>query len=143
MNEFLKLARRFGIPQRPDPSVLSRRCWGCGQTFVTRYNDQRYCTDDCKRRRQPQPKKLTLTPISKVNYKAYIASDDWKRRADAAKKRAGHRCQVCNRGADQVLQLEAHHRTYENLGNEQAQDITVLCNECHDLFSAHGKLASY
>jgi hypothetical protein len=65
------------------------------------------------------------------NYYAYIKSPAWKRKADAAKKRAGYRCQVCN-GENR---LEAHHRTYDNLGHEKPEDITVLCHKCHELFS--------
>jgi phosphoserine aminotransferase len=67
----------------------------------------------------------------KVNYSEYIQSSAWKRKADAAKKRAGYRCQVCNG----KKRLEAHHRTYDNLGHEKPEDITVLCHDCHELFS--------
>lgn len=65
-----------------------------------------------------------------VNYKAYIRSKVWKKKAEAAKIRAGNRCQLCNRPRSEV-QLEAHHRTYERLGNELPGDITVLCRDCH------------
>ena len=68
-----------------------------------------------------------------INYHEYIRSEEWRRKADAAKKRAGYRCQLCNT-PDSMAALEAHHRTYERLGNEEAGDITVLCDECHDLF---------
>jgi phosphoserine aminotransferase len=67
----------------------------------------------------------------KVNYSEYIQSPAWKRKATAAKKRAGNRCQVCNG----KKRLEAHHRTYDNLGHEKPEDITVLCHDCHELFS--------
>jgi hypothetical protein len=73
----------------------------------------------------------------RVDYYAYIASPEWKRKADAAKERAGHRCQVCNAGRDDGVKLEAHHRTYARLGHEKPEDITVLCNECHELYEAN------
>ena len=66
-----------------------------------------------------------------MNYHAYMQSPEWRRRREAALQRAGHRCQVCN-GSEN---LQAHHRTYENLGNELPGDLTVLCDECHRLFS--------
>lgn len=119
---------------------MSRRCWGCDQPFSSRHIEQRYCTKACKHKYKPNQKP---DKPPKINYSAYIISEDWKRKADAAKKRAGHRCQVCNRDTSQVLQLEAHHRTYENLGSERADDITVLCNECHDLFTRQGKIPKY
>ena len=71
-----------------------------------------------------------------VDYEEYLKSTAWKMRASDAKRRAGHRCQVCH-SADR---LEAHHRTYERLGHEDHADITVLCHECHELFSKNGKL---
>jgi hypothetical protein len=70
----------------------------------------------------------------RVDYHAYIASPEWKRRAEAAKKAVGYRCQVCNRGKDEGAVLNAHHRTYERLGHEHPQDITILCQECHELY---------
>ncbi len=135
--DFKELSDKFGIPNRPDPSVISRRCWGCGGPLVTRDINQRYCTKQCReshknRHTPPQSK-------PKINYEAYIQSADWKEKADAAKKRAGYRCQICNRGTSQVLQIEAHHRTYERLGEELPSDITVVCNECHDLYTRHKK----
>ena len=71
-----------------------------------------------------------VTSADDVNYKAYIRSKEWKKKAEAAKVRAGNRCQLCNRPRSEV-QLEAHHRTYERLGNELPGDITILCRDCH------------
>ena len=66
-----------------------------------------------------------------VTYRKYLQTDEWKRRAEAAKACAGYRCQVCNGEGP----LDAHHRTYERLGHELPEDITVLCHSCHELFS--------
>jgi 5-methylcytosine-specific restriction endonuclease McrA len=70
-------------------------------------------------------------PAPRVNYRKYINSPEWKRRAFDAKRRAGFRCQICNEPGH----LQAHHRTYERLGHEAPGDITVLCNKCHELYS--------
>lgn len=70
----------------------------------------------------------------RVDYKTYIHSEAWHRKAEAAKRRAGYRCQVCNRSKDEVT-LDAHHRTYANLGHERPEDVTVLCRDCHKLYS--------
>lgn len=72
-----------------------------------------------------------LTKTFPVNYETYIRSSRWKKKADAAKARAGWRCQGCNRHRGQVT-LEAHHRTYERLGFELPGDITVFCPACHE-----------
>jgi len=74
--------------------------------------------------------------IEPPNYFEYINSPEWKARAEKAKERAGHRCQVCNSPDS----LHAHHRTYEHLGDEDPMDITVLCDKCHALFHRGGQL---
>ena len=68
-----------------------------------------------------------------IDYKEYIRSQEWRAKATAAKDRADWRCQVCNKHKDQVT-LDAHHRTYERLGDERPEDITVLCRDCHSLY---------
>lgn len=74
-----------------------------------------------------------------VDYEEYIQSVEWRRRANEAKRRAGYRCRVCNRSSSQVT-LDAHHRTYERLGHEDPDDITVLCRDCHELFEMNKKV---
>lgn len=71
-------------------------------------------------------------------YHEYLRSDRWRAVREGALERAGHRCQVCN-GGDR---LQVHHRTYVNLGAERPEDITVLCDDCHELyhFQADGPL---
>ena len=69
-----------------------------------------------------------------VDYAEYIRSDKWKEKADAAKKHADYKCQLCNSDG----KLHAHHRTYERLGDELPEDITVLCAECHAKFHNKG-----
>lgn len=71
----------------------------------------------------------------KINYREYIRSREWRLKADSAKRRAGYRCQVCNG----TKRLQAHHRHYHTLGNERPEDITVLCDSCHELFSKNKK----
>lgn len=75
----------------------------------------------------------------RVNYDEYIQTAEWRQRAEAAKQRAGNRCQICNRPAPRVT-LEAHHRTYERLGHELPEDLTVLCRGCHELYEANRRI---
>jgi hypothetical protein len=63
-------------------------------------------------------------------YATYLQSAEWRQRADAAKARFGNRCALCN--AERPLQ--AHHRTYERVGNELPDDLIALCADCHDGF---------
>lgn len=74
-----------------------------------------------------------------IVYKEYISSPAWKMKAQAAKERAGNRCMVCNSD----INIQAHHRTYERLGQELPEDITVLCAKCHELFSKTHRVGQY
>lgn len=73
-----------------------------------------------------------------IDYRTYIQSEEWKATATAAKEAAGWRCQICNRPSTAVT-LDAHHRTYERLGHERPDDITVLCRDCHELYESSRK----
>jgi hypothetical protein len=76
---------------------------------------------------------------TRVDYYEYIRSDEWRAKANAAKERVGYRCQVCNQHRSETI-LDAHHRTYERLGNEHPDDITVLCRDCHKLYERNKRL---
>jgi hypothetical protein len=71
-----------------------------------------------------------------MNYYDYIKSDEWYKKARRAKRLAGNRCRFCNRSASEV-KLNAHHRTYENLGHETMDDLTVFCEECHGILEQY------
>lgn len=68
--------------------------------------------------------------MKKDQYREYLASEAWQIRRKWKLEQADHRCQVCN--SDE--QLHVHHRTYDRLGNERENDLTVLCRDCHALF---------
>lgn len=70
-----------------------------------------------------------------AEYEAYLRSPQWQDLRIEALRRAGHRCQVCNRSK----RLDVHHRTYERFGNELLDDLTVLCRDCHELFHGSGR----
>ena len=75
----------------------------------------------------------------------YLQTPEWEARSKRMKARFNQRCQVCNNKsgtkwykspAENKL-LVSHHRTYANVGNEKPIDLTVLCNECHNLIHKH------
>lgn len=72
-------------------------------------------------------------------YREYLLTPEWQERRKAALKRAGYKCQVCNRSR----QLHTHHRTYERRGAELARDLIVLCDECHALYHGKGLLPAH
>ncbi|MDB1927190.1 HNH endonuclease signature motif containing protein [Clostridium tertium] len=70
----------------------------------------------------------------KLEYQEYLNSPHWKETRLKALKRAGNRCQLCS----STNNLNVHHNTYKNKGNEDLKDLVVLCRDCHAKF--HDKL---
>ncbi len=70
-------------------------------------------------------------------YREYLQTPHWKRRREEKLLSVGRRCQVCNRGS---VSLDVHHRTYERLGEELDEDLTVLCRDCHSTFHEYRRL---
>lgn len=68
--------------------------------------------------------------LATMPYAEYLKTEHWQQQREAAKERAGHRCQLCNSGE----RLEVHHRTYERRGAEEPGDLIVLCHGCHEKF---------
>jgi len=107
----------------------------------------KYCKVHAHRGKKPRKKykRTTEEPppdieqIVRPDYKEYINSERWRIKSTEAKKRAGWRCQVCNTTGN-FRTLHAHHRTYDRLGNERPEDITVLCERCHTFFHTIIKL---
>lgn len=62
-----------------------------------------------------------------MKYADYLASDRWQTVRHSALERANHRCQLCGTNGE----LQVHHNTYENIGDEQDRDLLVLCDGCH------------
>ena len=79
--------------------------------------------------------------MKKMTYNEYLNSSTWRNKSNAAKSRAGYRCQLCN-ASPGVNKLHSHHRTYERLGHEDEMDLTVLCEDCHKYFHTWRKIVN-
>jgi 5-methylcytosine-specific restriction endonuclease McrA len=79
-----------------------------------------------------------------MNYHEYISSREWREQPVrlAELESAGFRCRICNSGGEGII-IEAHHRTYENLGREQPGDLTALCRTCHRVVTDHLRRVRY
>ena len=79
-----------------------------------------------------------------MNYREYISSRAWRQNPArlAELEAAEFRCRVCNEEG-QESQIEVHHRTYRNLGNEQPGDLTTLCRTCHRVVTDHLRRIRY
>jgi 5-methylcytosine-specific restriction endonuclease McrA len=70
-----------------------------------------------------------------VDYAEYIQTYHWLQVAEETRMHRPH-CEVCgmNRQWSRYfwgVDLNVHHKTYENLGNEKPEDLEVLCVRCH------------
>jgi len=71
-----------------------------------------------------------IEELKTMPYEEYLKTPEWAEKRANALQRADYRCQICN----SPHSLHVHHRTYENRGDEQLEDLTVLCDDCHVLY---------
>ena len=67
----------------------------------------------------------------KRNYRQYLETNHWQRMRNMKLKEVGYKCQLCGK-VDEILHV--HHNTYERIGNEDMNDLIVLCKHCHMKF---------
>jgi len=70
-----------------------------------------------------------------VNYREYIASNAWRKKARELKKKV-KRCQKCGT----KKRLVVHHANYTNIPNEKSGDLVVLCWKDHNRYHYSYKL---
>jgi len=74
--------------------------------------------------------KRHIEHLKQMPYKEYLKTDEWQITRQCFLEKADNKCQLCNT----EKYLHVHHRTYENLGEEEDKDCIVLCRGCHAKF---------
>lgn len=140
---------------KPDPAVFEFICKRCGnqsEAVAATWTDaDRYRTGDlgmgvCAECRQREEQKRTkhferlhamdqihqqnVAALRNMCYADYLMTDHWRQVRGYALYRAGRACHLCA----STDNLNVHHRTYERLGCEAPEDLTVLCRDCHAKF---------
>lgn len=64
---------------------------------------------------------------NKEKYKKYITSKKWKEKKAQLFELRGKECEQCG----YKHRLHVHHLTYERLGEENLDDLQILCFQCH------------
>ena len=77
--------------------------------------------------------------IAKGAYEHYLGTGQWQEKRKLVFKRDNYQCQKCGTGKN----LNVHHITYENLYNEEIEDLTTLCKPCHEKIHKHDIKAKY
>lgn len=70
----------------------------------------------------------TENETEKIDHQEYINSPKWKAKRQMVLERDNFRCRKCGTGKN----LDVHHITYENIGNEPLDDLVTLCRNCHE-----------
>lgn len=76
--------------------------------------------------------------MTKTEYAKYLNGPDWQAKRKEAIKYAGDKCERCElpRWLAEIAydqDLNVHHLTYANKGDEQPEDLEVLCRRCHEV----------
>lgn len=69
-----------------------------------------------------------------MSYKNYLHSTHWKTTKFLLYS-TKRRCSLCRSKKN----LNIHHKTYRRLGNENPNDLIVLCQECHYIYHKYAK----
>lgn len=82
---------------------------------------------DWRWRRVDQQTERAIAALRRLPYRAYLRTSHWFRVRTLAIERAGHQCALC----PSTTHLEVHHKSYARRGFEAAEDVVVLCRQCH------------
>ena len=74
-----------------------------------------------------------LNNLKIMPYNEYLQTKHWKKVRTKILDKI-HKCQLCS----SKYNLQIHHNTYDNLGEERYEDLIVLCEICHARH--HGKI---
>lgn len=96
--------------------------------------NERLSSSHAEHKRQMEIVRQRIEELRTMPYGAYLATSEWIATRTRMLKRAGFRCQLCNKQG----RLNVHHRTYERRGQEDYKDLIVLCGTCHAKF--HDKI---
>ena len=83
-----------------------------------------------KRKLRIQEELDEINMLKVMPYQEYLQTEHWRNKRYEALNRANHKCQLCGNKEN----LQVHHNTYDNRGNEKDEDLIVLCEICHAKF---------
>lgn len=68
--------------------------------------------------------------LKTMPYQEYLQTPEWQETRKAMLRKAKYKCQLCYSNGT----LHVHHKTYERRGDEDYNDLIVLCENCHAKF---------
>jgi len=80
--------------------------------------------------------------VRQCKYEGYLRSKKWAIKRKLKLLSVDFRCEKCGySGIDETIMektLDVHHLTYDRLGDENLEDLQVLCRDCHE--RTHGRV---
>lgn len=66
--------------------------------------------------------------MTKEQYEAHLKTPKWRKLRLEVFKRDGYKCLECST----KYNLQAHHLTYDDIGDEKIEQLITLCRKCHE-----------
>lgn len=90
-----------------------------------------------KTKRKPKKPKRVKKDKDRSQYHEYLKSKEWETFRQKALDFYGRDCTKCK----SKQRLQVHHKTYKNIFKEELEDVTILCETCHE--KVHGRKFVY
>ncbi len=75
--------------------------------------------------------------MNRAEYAEYLRTPHWHTLKRIRQELDGGHCMICRN----TVQLQCHHNCYDRMPYmERIDDVLTICNECHEIFVAMGKL---
>lgn len=126
--------------------LVQRQCMHCGEwsaevphRFLAFDPDRLPLRDEAKRERAIEARSAAWRAEAervraerdekwRAAYVAYLKSPAWAARRASVLRRAGGTCEVCRKAPA----TQAHHLTYDHVGNERPDELVAICRPCHE-----------
>lgn len=80
-----------------------------------------------KKKPKTKKKKKKSSNSHKAAYNKYLQSPEWAIIKIEMRTFYGNKCQECG----SKRKLHVHHKHYKNFGNEEPEDLMLVCEKCH------------
>lgn len=74
-------------------------------------------------------RELVTLALREMPYGEFLKTAHWAAVRESVLRAARWTCRLCGKRA-----WQAHHLTYERLGNEAPGDVAALCGDCHKIW---------
>lgn len=132
----LNLVKRFDNKKQQQYMVCPANRWGlnlCNNVYRHDFNCHRESEEDRKQRllenKETEKNWGEKYGLEYKSYLEYLQSDLWKQKKVEALSVMGNFCKICGSKKN----INVHHRSYDRIGEELVEDLSILCKSCHKM----------